>query len=172
MDKLDKNHHESRKSLEYVLKYQNIREGLILSKKWADQHQNRSQRLQVGDVVKIKSKRYFNQWTIVDSSNDWDLTYTVMLHQGELQGIHKAELEVLELTKARKMGAFDLMCRMQLLWRQLDRLPEKQTFRDFLKEISIKKLPILTDILESLLLRAIEQKTTQTLINKRKKNAR
>ncbi len=77
-------------------------------------------------------------------------------------------VEVLELTKVRKMGAFDLMCRMQLLWRQLDRLPEKQTFRDFLKEISIKKLPILTNI-ESLLLRAIEQKTTQTLINKRKK---
>ncbi len=68
-------------------------------------------------MVKIKTKLCLNQWEIVERDGEKEFSCDVLVvHQGELSHIHKAELRVLDLTEQQKQNAFKLMMRMQYLW--------------------------------------------------------
>ncbi len=85
-----------------------------------------------------------------------------MIHQGEYRQVHKAELSPIELSSEEKKAALNQMLRLQILWGQLEQLAEAQVAREVIKVISVKSLPRLNRI-ENSLLTTLEREVAEIL---------
>ena len=143
----------------------NINDSLDLNWEWKKEISKRSQQVQPGDVVKIKTKRCQNQWAIVARENNQEYTCNLLVFKGELRDVQKAELRVLNLSIKQEQEAFELMLRLQAAWRLLWQLPEERCARVVIKAIAEKDLPLLTE-LDAALLKAIEETGMKVLTEK------
>ncbi|MDJ0712899.1 MAG: hypothetical protein QNJ54_01605 [Prochloraceae cyanobacterium] len=164
MGKLDKND-PTYQELENILINEDIKAAIEFTERYNLEVKNRLNQIQVGDVVRIVTgtdKAYFGQWGVVISCSDSrEFNCDVLIYQQELKGMYKIELNPIKLSEQQKKEALDLMHRLRALWIVLEHMPDEQPLRDFLKGISSRSTPTITEI-ENAALGAIEKH----LINK------
>ncbi|MDJ0713879.1 MAG: hypothetical protein QNJ54_06635 [Prochloraceae cyanobacterium] len=136
----------------------NIESTMAFTDEWNLELKRRSERINPGDVVRIKSNRLLtNEWAVVDGEDNTESTCTLLTRKGKLTGCFKAQLELIELNEEQKASVHELMMRMQCLYKKLRKIPINTIGSGaFLKGISVKEFPQNLTTIEDCGLRAIE----------------